>query len=83
MEITLHHLCPTAFFALCNLCVAIAAAIHYFHEGDEFAHKLREIRENDGIDAVIREVCKLDPNGELGLLIKEKIELIKEWGWLK
>ncbi len=66
-----------------NLCIAIAAAIHYFHEGDEFAHKLREIRENDGIDAVIRDVCKLDPNGELGLLIKEKIELIKEWGWLK
>ena len=66
-----------------NLCIAIAAAIHYFHEGDEFAHKLREIRENDGIDAVIRDVCKLDPNGELGLLIKEKIELIKEWGWLR
>ena len=66
-----------------NLCIAIAAAIHYFHEGDEFAHKLREIRENDGIDAVIRYVCKLDPNGELGLLIKEKIELIKEWGWLR
>ena len=66
-----------------NLCIAIAAAIHYFHEGDEFAHKLREIRENDGIDAVIRDVCKLDPNGELGVLIKEKIKLIKEWGWLK
>ncbi|MBQ9070132.1 MAG: hypothetical protein IJY23_02115 [Clostridia bacterium] len=66
-----------------NLCIAIAAAIHYFHEGDEFAHKLREIRETQGIDAVIRDVCKLDPEGELGLLIKEKIELIKEKGWLK
>ena len=41
------------------------------------------MRENEGYDAVIEKVCKVDPNGELGLLIKEKIALIKEWGWLK
>ncbi|MBQ9162733.1 MAG: mannitol-1-phosphate 5-dehydrogenase [Clostridia bacterium] len=66
-----------------NLCIAIAAAIHYYNETDEFAIKLKEIRETQGIDAVIRDVCKVDPNGTLGLLIKEKIELIKERGWLK
>ena len=46
------------------------------------AIKLREIRETRGYDAILSEVCSLDPDGELGKLIKEKIALIKEWGWL-
>ncbi len=66
-----------------NLAIAIACAIHYFEESDPFALELKAIRENEGYDAVIEKVCKVDPNGELGLLIKEKIEKIKEWGWLK
>lgn len=65
-----------------NLCIAIAAAIYYKSEGDEFAEKLVAMRENDGIDTVLSEVCKLDPNGELGLMIKDKIRLLKEWGWI-
>ena len=65
-----------------NLCIAIASAIHYVSEGDEFARELVRMRTEEGIDAVIEKVCKLDPNGELGMLIKEKIELLKEWGWI-
>ena len=65
-----------------NLCIAIAAAIYYVSEGDEFARELVRMRTEEGIDAVIEKVCKLDPNGELGLLIKEKIALLKEWGWI-
>ena len=65
-----------------NLCIAIAAAIYYYNETDEFAVKLKEIREGQGIDAVIRDVCKLDPDGTLGLLIKEKIALLKKRGWI-
>lgn len=65
-----------------NLCVAIAAAIHYVSEGDEFARELVRMRTEEGIDAVIEKVCKLEPNGELGMLIKEKIQLLKEWGWI-
>lgn len=66
-----------------NLAIAIAAAIHYDEPSDPFAQELKAIRENEGYDAVIEQVCKVDPNGELGLLIKEKIALIKEWGWFK
>jgi mannitol-1-phosphate 5-dehydrogenase len=65
-----------------NLAVAIAAAIHYTEESDEFARQLKDIRENEGYDAVIEKVCRLDPAGELGMLIKEKIAKIREWGWL-
>lgn len=66
-----------------NLAVAIACAMHYTEPTDEFALRLAEIRENEGYDAILEKVCSLDPNGELGLLIKEKIAQIKEWGWLK
>lgn len=65
-----------------NLCIAIAAAIHYVSEGDEFARELVRMRKEEGIDYILEHVCELDPNGELGMLIKEKIALLKEWGWI-
>ena len=66
-----------------NLAVAIACAIFYENDEDEFAVQLKNIRENEGIDAVLEKVCSLNPNGELGLLIKEKINEIKQKGWIK
>ena len=66
-----------------SLAVAIACAMHYTEPTDEFAVRLGEIRENEGYDAILRNVCSVDPDGELGMLVKEKIELIKKWGWLK
>jgi mannitol-1-phosphate 5-dehydrogenase len=65
-----------------NLATAIAAAIYYTNEGDEFAVKLREMRETEGVDAVLEQVCKLDPNGSLATLVKEKIEMLKERGYI-
>ncbi len=65
-----------------NLCIAIAAAIYYVSEGDEFARELVRMRKEEGVDYILEHVCELDPNGELGMLIKEKIALLKEWGWI-
>lgn len=65
-----------------HLCIAIGAAIYYENECDESARELRRIREEEGIDAVLEKVCGLDPQGHLGCLIKTKIELLKEWGWI-
>ena len=65
-----------------NLCIAIAAAIYYVSPGDEFAVELERMRKEEGVDAVLEKVCQLDPKGELGMLIKEKIRLLKEWGWI-
>ena len=65
-----------------NLCIAIAAAIHYVSPQDEFANELVRMRKEEGIDAIVEKVCKLDPQGELAMLIKEKIELLKTWGWI-
>lgn len=65
------------------LATAIACAMHYEEPTDEFAITLKAMRENEGYDAILSKVCSLDPNGELGMLVKEKIAQIKEWGWLK
>ncbi|HCT93027.1 MAG TPA: mannitol-1-phosphate 5-dehydrogenase [Lachnospiraceae bacterium] len=65
-----------------NLCIAIAAAIYYENEGDEFARELLRIRKEEGIDVVLEKVCGLDADGALGMLIKEKIRLLREWGWI-
>ena len=54
-----------------NLCIAIAAAIHYVSPGDPFAEELVRMRKEEGIDYIIEHVCEQDPNGELGMLIKE------------
>ena len=51
--------------------------------GWEYLKFLQARLKEEGIDAVLKKVCGIDPNGELGLMIKEKIEKIKEWGWLK
>ena len=64
------------------MCIAIAAAIYYHNDSDEFAVQLCNIRKNDGVDGVLSKVCKIDPNGELGLMVKDKIKLLKEWGWI-
>lgn len=63
-----------------NLATAIAAAIHYVNEDDEFAVALRRLREEEGIDAVLCKVCKIDPCGPLALLVKEKIAMLKKEG---
>ncbi len=48
-----------------NLCLAIAAAMYYYNETDEFAAELKRMREQEGIDAILEKVCEVDPNGEL------------------
>ena len=66
-----------------NLCTAIACAIYYRTPEDSSAVALEKVVKEEGIDAVLEKICGIEPEGELGILIKEKIEKIKEWGWLK
>jgi len=65
-----------------NLCTAIAAAIYYKSEGDEFANKLGEMRRDHGVDYILENVCKLDVNGRIAMLVKEKIEMLKKEGYI-
>ena len=63
-----------------NLCTAIAAAIFYTQDTDEFAVELGNMRREKGIDYILENVCKLDPVGSLAMLIKEKISLLQKKG---
>ena len=65
-----------------NLCTAAAAAIYYNSPGDESAEQLKQMRETEGVEAVIEKVCKLEKDGVLGRLILEKVALLKEKGWI-
>ena len=66
-----------------NLCTAIAAAIYYTNDEDPFALELRNLRETQGVDYVIETVCKLDPHGELADTIREKIQMLKQEGYIQ
>ncbi len=65
-----------------NLCTAIAAAIYYKCENDEFAVQLEKMRKEYGIDYILQNVCKIDANGTIGTLVKEKIQMLKAEGYI-
>ena len=50
-----------------SLCTAIACAMYYEQQTDEFAVELKRMREEEGFDAIISKVCKLDVNSELAI----------------
>jgi len=47
------------------------------------AEELARMRKEEGVDAVLKNVCKLDPESSLALLVKEKIVLLCKKGWIK
>lgn len=64
------------------LAVGIAAAIYYTNDEDPSALELRRMREEKGVDYVLENVCKLDPNGDLAVLIRQKTEYLKKEGYI-
>jgi mannitol-1-phosphate 5-dehydrogenase len=66
-----------------NLATAIAAAIFYDHPQDPIAQRLQQIRKEQGIDAVLTDICKIDPQSKLALLIKQKIAELEGMGLIE
>ncbi len=64
------------------LALSIACAIYYNEPSDPFAVQLQALREQNGLQAVLEQVCKIDPNGELGKLITEKVGTIRDLRWI-
>lgn len=58
-----------------SLAQVIALAINYTDPDDPSAEKLRMMREEQGIDYVLREVCHLEPSESLGINIKNALEI--------
>ncbi len=67
------------------LSTAIAAAIFYDEASDPISQQLKEMRNNKGIDYILHNICKLEEDKDEVLLhlIREKIEMLKRWGWIR
>ncbi len=64
------------------MALGAAAAIYYDYAEDETATTLRHLRVDQGIDEIFKEVCKIDPEGEIASWIKNGIARLKEEGWI-
>ena len=56
-----------------DLALAIGAALKYSNPDDPAAVKLQSLLASEGLDAVLETVCEIEPDGELGLLVKERL----------
>lgn len=65
-----------------NIALAAAAALFYNDPEDETAGKLKEMREQHGVEYILQNVCMLKPEEELYSLILNSIDKLKEKGWL-
>ncbi len=66
------------------LAVTAAAAIYYpaTNPKDPTALKLKELREKQGIDGVLKQICEISPEEKAGKLIKKQAEFLRQKGWL-
>ena len=60
-----------------NLALAIAAALQYDNPSDPAAVQLQRLIAERGLDAALREVCGIEPDGTLARLVKERWEDVK------
>ena len=61
----------------------MCAAIYYTNDADESAVELRRMRSEEGVDAVLAKVCRLDPNGSIAALVKAEILKFKAENLIK
>jgi mannitol-1-phosphate 5-dehydrogenase len=59
-----------------------AAGMHFNPEGDPTARTVQEAHEQGGAAAVLRAVCEVDPESELGQLIQAGEQRLRKEGWL-
>lgn len=67
-----------------GLALTAAAAIYYpvTNPKDPTALKLKELREKQGIDGVLKQICEISPEEKAGKLIKKQAEFLRQKGWL-
>lgn len=66
-----------------HLAIGIACACFYEEPSDPFAVALKQLRCEEGIDAILTKVCGLEPEEELAVMVREAIEKIRKWGWIQ
>lgn len=63
-----------------NIAMAAAAAILYDNPEDEAALKLQAMLASGGVEAVLRNVCELEPTSRIARIVGEKVEILSSDG---
>jgi len=66
-----------------HIAFAAAAAIRYDHPADGAAGRLQSTRARGGVEAVLQEICGLNPGSELARLILEAGARLRQEGWIE
>lgn len=61
-----------------HLTTAIAAALQYNPPADASAQRLQQRLQADGLSAVLKEACGIDPEGDLGQKVRARYALVRE-----
>jgi mannitol-1-phosphate 5-dehydrogenase len=61
----------------------IAAAIFYDEPSDPEAVRLKQLRENEGVEAVLAKSCELTPDDELHETVMQAVVTLRETGWVR
>ncbi len=66
------------------LAITLAAAMFYpvTNPEDPTASQLMKIRTEDGIDAILSNVCKISSDENMGKTVKKAVNILYEQGWL-
>lgn len=67
-----------------GLATVLAAALYYTTENpeDPSAELLKKFRQEKGVERILWDICKIEPTEELAYAVKEKIEWLRERGWI-
>jgi mannitol-1-phosphate 5-dehydrogenase len=66
-----------------HIASGIAAAIFYGEPADPEAVRLKGIRENEGVEAVLAKFCELTPDDELYETVMQALVTLRETGWVR
>jgi mannitol-1-phosphate 5-dehydrogenase len=61
-----------------HLATAIAAALQYNPPADPAAQRLQQRLQCEGLPVVLKEVCGIDPDGELGEKVRARYPRVRE-----
>lgn len=63
--------------------LATAAAIYFDYSKDPASVELKKIRETQGVDTVLEEICGISKDSDLANLIKKSISELRKLQWIK
>lgn len=65
------------------IALATAAALYYDNPDDESAVRLSRMREEIGVDGILKKISRLEDGDPLFGLIHESIDILEKKGWIK